>query len=98
MIRLEDIHSLTDFQRNSKEHIARLKKTHRPSVLTVNGHAEAVVLDPQTYQKMVDTIDQADAAARVARGYAQAQRGEGRPAREVFEELRKKLNIPARPR
>ena len=37
MIHLDDIYSLTEFQRHTKEHIERLKQTGRPEVLTVNG-------------------------------------------------------------
>ena len=53
MVHLEDIHSLTDFQRNTKEHIQRLKETGRPEVLTVNGKAEIVVQDAASYQKLL---------------------------------------------
>jgi hypothetical protein len=37
MIQLEDIHSLSNFQRSTKEHLLRLKETGKPAVLTVNG-------------------------------------------------------------
>jgi hypothetical protein len=37
MIKLEDIGSLTDFARNTKTHLKRLKRTGRPELLTVNG-------------------------------------------------------------
>ena len=57
MVHLEDIHSLSDFQRNTKEHIQRLKETGRPEVLTVNGKAEIVVQDAASYQKLLELID-----------------------------------------
>jgi hypothetical protein len=41
MVHLEDIYSLTEFQRHTKEHIERLKQTGRPEVLTINGSASA---------------------------------------------------------
>jgi prevent-host-death family protein len=41
----QDIHSLTTFKRNSSGLMKRMKKTGRPLVLTVNGKAEAVLLD-----------------------------------------------------
>jgi predicted transcriptional regulator len=53
-------------------------------VLTLNGKAEAVVLDPSTYQ---DVADHLDAVASIRRGLAQARRGEGRPAEDVLNEL-----------
>ncbi|HUO27462.1 MAG TPA: type II toxin-antitoxin system Phd/YefM family antitoxin [Candidatus Aquilonibacter sp.] len=79
-----DIHSLTSFKRNSSDLMKRMKKTGRPLVLTINGKAEAVVLDPAVYQ---DVADQVDAVARIRRALAQARRGEGRPAEDVLAEL-----------
>ena len=43
MIALQDIRSLTDFQRNTKSHLRRLKRSGRLEVLTVNGKAELIV-------------------------------------------------------
>lgn len=94
MVHLEDIHSLTDFQRNTKEHIQRLKETGRPEVLTVNGKAEIVVQDAASYQKLLELIDRAETIEGIQRGLESMQRGEGKPAHEVFTQLRKKHNIP----
>jgi hypothetical protein len=49
MIRPEDIGSLTDFSRNAKAHLKRLKRTGRPEPLTVNGKAEVVVQGASAY-------------------------------------------------
>ncbi len=80
----EDIQSLTTFKRNSSHLMKRLKKTGRPLVLTINGKAEAVVLDPATYR---DVAEQVDAVTRIRRGLAQAKRGDGRPAEDVIADL-----------
>jgi prevent-host-death family protein len=93
MIHLDDIHSLTDFQRHAKEHIERLKETGRPEVLTVNGKAEIVVQDAASYQKLLELIDRAEAIEGIQKGLESMQRGEGKPAQEVFTRLRKKHNI-----
>ena len=50
MLDTREIHSLTDFLRNHKAHVTRLKETHAPEVLTVNGKAEVVVQDAASYQ------------------------------------------------
>ncbi len=42
MLDTRHIHSLSDFVRNPKAHVARLKETRTPEVLTVNGRAEVV--------------------------------------------------------
>jgi prevent-host-death family protein len=52
-----DIHSLSSFKRNTLEFIEQMKHTGKPVVLTVNGKAELVVQDAQSYQKLLDTLD-----------------------------------------
>ena len=45
MIDLREIRSITEFQRNIKDYVGRLKQRRTPLVLTVNGRAELVVQD-----------------------------------------------------
>ena len=94
MVHVEDIYSLTDFQRHAKEHIERLKQTGRPDVLTVNGKAEVVVQDATAYQKLLELIDRIEAIAGIRQGLESMHRGEGQPAAEVFQHLRQKHHIP----
>ena len=94
MINLENIHSLSDFQRNAKDHIDRLKETGAPEVLTVNGKAELVVLSATAFQDMADRLDEAEAITGIKRGLAEAKAVKGRPAREALEAIRKKHRIP----
>lgn len=94
MIKTEDIHSLTDFQRDTKAHIQRLKKTGRPAVLTVNGRATLIVQDPSAYQTMLDALDRAEIIAGIQRGLESLARKEGEPLAEVFSKIAKKHSIP----
>ncbi len=57
MIRSEDIGSLTDFARNTKEHLKRLRRTGRPELLTVNGKAEVVVQSAFAYQRLINLLE-----------------------------------------
>ena len=57
MIRPEDIGSLTDFARNAKAHLRRLKRTGRPELLTVNGKAEVVVQNASAYQRLIESLE-----------------------------------------
>ena len=57
MIRAEDIGSLTDFNRNSKTHLKRLKRTGRPELLTVNGKAEVVVQSASAYLRLIESLE-----------------------------------------
>ena len=93
MLHVDDIYSLTDFQRHAKEHLERLKQTGRPEVLTVNGKAELVVQDAAAYQKLLDLLERAEALEGIRQGLESMHRGKGRPAAEVFQDLRKKHHI-----
>jgi len=94
MVHLDDIYSLTEFQRHTKEHLERLKQTGRPEVLTVNGRAEVVVQDAMSYQKLLARVDYAQALEGIQEGLESMRRGEGTSAAEVFQALRKQHHIP----
>jgi PHD/YefM family antitoxin component YafN of YafNO toxin-antitoxin module len=94
---LEEIHSLSDFQRNAKQHIMRMKKKRRPIVLTINGKAEMVALDVKSFQEMLDIIDRIEAIEGIRRGLESKKRGEGKTLEEFDKEMRKKYRIPKRP-
>jgi hypothetical protein len=55
---------MSDFIRNHKMHVARLKETRMPEVLTINGRAEVVVLDTETYQHLVQRLRNMEDIAR----------------------------------
>jgi len=80
----QDIHSLTTFKRNSSGLMKRMKKTGRPIVLTVNGKAEAVLLDAAAYQEVASQLE---AVTSIRRGLLQARKHMGRSADDVFDEL-----------
>jgi seryl-tRNA(Sec) selenium transferase len=93
MIRSAYTCSLADFQRNAGEHIQRLRHTGRPSVLTIDGDAAIVVQDATAYQEMLDRLDRAEAIVGIHRGLRSMRRGEGIPAKEAFDVLRRQLGI-----
>lgn len=96
MIRTTEIHSLTDFQRTAPDHIRRLQETGLPDVLTVNGKAEVIVQDAAAYQELLDRLDRAEAIVGINRGLVSMRRGEGKPADEVFDDIRAKFRFGAR--
>jgi PHD/YefM family antitoxin component YafN of YafNO toxin-antitoxin module len=93
MIDTREIHSLTDFLRNHKAHVARLKKTKAPEVLTVNGKAEVIVQDATSYQSMLDRLHHMETLAAIQEGIASAERGELKPAAQVLDEMRTKYGL-----
>ena len=90
MISVQDIRSLTDFQRNTKSHLKRLKSTGRPEVLTVNGKAELIVQDAAAFEDMLDTI------RGIQRGLDAMKEGTGKPYRQALDEIRVKHKIRRR--
>jgi prevent-host-death family protein len=47
----EDIRSVTDLKRHTRDILAQVHQTGRPVVLTVNGKADAILIDAKTYEK-----------------------------------------------
>ena len=90
---LEEIHSLSDFQRNAKQHIVRMKENRRPLVLTINGKAEMVAVDVKSFQKMLEIIDRVEAVEGIRLGLESKRRGEGKPLEQFDKEMRKKYKI-----
>ena len=90
----KDIQSLTAFRRQSSQFLKQLKKSKRPVVLTVNGKAAAIVQDAGAYQRLLDIAARADEDEAIRQGLDDVAHGRTRPAREVFDEIRRKHDIP----
>jgi prevent-host-death family protein len=88
-----DIHPLTDFKRNTSDFIAQLKQTGEPVVLTINGKAELVVQDAASYQKLMDIAERSAAVEAVRQSLEEMKAGLGRPADEVFADIRRDFSI-----
>jgi prevent-host-death family protein len=89
-----DIQSLTTFRRRSGDFMKQLKKSKRPVVLTVKGKAAAIVQDAEAYQRLLDLAARADPQEGMRQGLDDVEHGRTRPAREVFDEIRRKHDIP----
>ena len=50
----EDIRSVTDLKRHTKDILFHVHQTKRPVILTVNGKADAILLDAKTYEKHLE--------------------------------------------
>jgi PHD/YefM family antitoxin component YafN of YafNO toxin-antitoxin module len=89
-IDLRNVRSVTDFQRNLKDYVGRLKEKRNPLVLTVNGRAELIVQDAESYQALLDRLDRAETAAAIRQGMKQIAHGEGISLKQAERRLRKK--------
>jgi prevent-host-death family protein len=94
----KDIQSLSDFKRNSREFLERMRGTGNPVVLTINGKAKVVVQDATSYQKLLDYIDEMEALEGIRRGLADVEAGRVTPLEKFEKEFRKRHGIPRRSR
>jgi len=86
----EDIRSVTDLKRNTRDILDQIHNTKRPVVLTVNGRADAVIMDVEVYEKQLK-------AANMARLLAPAEEevaaGKTKPMREFLKEFKNDRKI-----
>jgi prevent-host-death family protein len=58
---LDNIRSLTDFRRHTKDYVGKLRESDLPLVLTVNGEAALVVQSAKAFQDVQDRLRQMEA-------------------------------------
>ena len=94
MISLKDIESLTAFKRNTNEYVKKMKKSGNPLVLTVNGKAELVVQDAESYQRMLEILDRAETIEAVREGLESVSQGRTMSLDDFDREMRRKIRSP----
>ena len=93
MIDLREVRSVTEFQRNIKDYVGRLKENKTPLVLTVNGRAELVVQDAESYQLILERLERAETIAAIRRGMSDADEGRMIPLEDAASKLRAKHGL-----
>lgn len=53
---IQDIKPISYVKSHAADLIEKINTTHRPLVVTQNGEAEAVIIDPESYQNMLNGI------------------------------------------
>lgn len=86
-----DIYPVADFNRKPSEHIKRVQESKKPELLTVNGKAAVVLVDPESYDEMAKNQDLLDTLKTLAVANEQHENGEALPAKQVFEKLRREI-------
>jgi prevent-host-death family protein len=89
-----DGRTLADFQANAPEFLRLLKETGEPVVLTVDGKAEVVVQDADSYRKLLDEVEQARVVEGIRRGLEDMRAGRTQPLDEAFAEIRREPGLP----
>lgn len=90
-----DIQSLSVFKRDSSKYLKQIKKTGEPLVLTVNGKAAAVVLDPDSYETYLREKDWQDTMTALRQAREDVKAGRVQDAEEFFGEFEERHGIPS---
>lgn len=88
-----DIHSISDFKRNTPDFVKQLKKTGKPVVLTMNGRARVVVQDAESYQNMLDVLERAKDIEAIREGLADVEQGNTMSLDEFDKEIRRRHRV-----
>ena len=81
----QDIRSVTDLKRNTKDILAQVHRTGRPVVITVNGKADAILIDAKTYENQLKA---SNLARLLAPAEADVKAGRTQPMRSFLKELK----------
>ncbi len=93
MYTTRDIYPVSDFNRKTSEHIKRIQDTRKPEVLTVNGKAAIVLVDPDSYDEMLQNQELLQSLKNIAIANEQHENGQSKPAKQVYQELKEELKI-----
>ena len=87
----EDVVSLTDFARNTKQHAKELALGGRARILTQNGKASVVVLSLDAFERMAQDAEEYRMDLRLRTAVANYAKGDpGTTAKTVMGRLRKR--------
>ena len=86
----EDIRSITDLKRNTNSVLEQIHKTKRPVILTVNGKAEAVLVDANEYEKMTNAFN---LLKLLAPAEADIKEGRYSEVKDFFQEFKRDKEI-----
>lgn len=89
-----DIHSLSDFKRNTTDFLEQMEKTGAPVVLTINGKAKIVVQDAESYQRMLELLDKAETVEAIRQGLSDVEEGKTMSLDQFDKKMRTKIRAP----
>jgi prevent-host-death family protein len=92
----EDVVPFTEYRRTLNDCFARTARTHRPIVITQNGHSTSVMMSVADFERTWDEIETWRERAELSRAIAisrkQFEAGETLTEEESFDEIEKMLN------
>ena len=94
----KDIHSLSDFKRNTSNFLDQMRETGHPVVLTINGKAELVVQDAASYQNLLNRLDELESLDKIQQALSDVKAGRVTSLKKFESDFRAKRGLPNRPR
>ena len=85
--------TLTDFRTHTSQHIARLRRTGEPEVLTLHGKPQSVVLSPEAFEKMAALAEYQTSVADIRTSLAEYEAGKGMNAKDALRKLARKHKV-----
>ncbi len=95
MVTTFETEPLSDFTANPGRFLDKLLATREPIRLSANGKQEIIILEADSYDDLLRRLDRADAISAVRQSQQEFASGQGRPFREVVEELSRKHHLAA---
>jgi prevent-host-death family protein len=86
----DDIRSVTELKRKTREILDQVRRTGRPVVLTVNGKADAVLIDAKTFERHLSA---SNLVKLLAPAEEDVRAGRTRPMRSFLREFKSARKI-----
>jgi len=86
----EDIKTVSDLKRKTGEVFKQLHRTGRPIIVTVNGKPDVVLIDVESFERKLKTLN---LRALIAEAERDVKKGHTRPARDFLRELKRSAKI-----
>lgn len=81
----EDIKSVSDLKKETREIFKQMHSTGRPIIVTVNGKPDAVLLDVGVFERKMKTLN---LGVLLTEAETEVKKGRARPARDFLKELK----------
>ncbi|MGS2722749.1 type II toxin-antitoxin system Phd/YefM family antitoxin [Porticoccus sp. GXU_MW_L64] len=88
-----DIYPVSDFNRKPSEHIKRIQETKNPEVLTVNGKAALVMIDPESFDQLRQDAELSRTLEEIAAAKAQIENGQYQSLDDAFDTLKTRMRV-----
>ena len=86
----EDVKTVSEVKQNLRAVLGQIRDTGRPVVVTVNGKPDAVLIDVETYERKLKSLN---LVGLLAEGEQDVQQGRTRPASAFLKEFKRAKKI-----